>query len=63
MTAQPRDELIASAVDELRLFVAQHRGVKPRAGSQLERQIDTARRVVAAYDRERRPMLTGAGRR
>jgi hypothetical protein len=52
----PRDDLIAEAVDELREFVATCRGTKPRPGSRLERQLDTARRVLAAYDRERRAL-------
>jgi hypothetical protein len=58
-----RDDLIAEAVDELRQFVATRRGMKPRPGSRLERQIDTARRVVAAYDREKRALAAAASQR
>ena len=58
-----RDDLIAEAVDELRQFVAIRRGMKPRPGSRLERQLDTARRVVAAYDREKRALAASAAER
>lgn len=59
--AEVRDDLIASAVDELRQFVAVHRGDKPRPGTRLARQLDTARRVVAAYDREPKRWRVPAG--
>jgi hypothetical protein len=58
-----RDDLIAEAVDELREFVASRRGSEPRPGSRLERQLDTASRVIAAYDREKRALAAAAAER
>ena len=49
-----RDDLIQEAIDELRQFVARHDGAAPRPGTRLARQLDTASRVIAAYDREPR---------
>jgi len=47
-----RENLVAQAVDELRVFVARNEGAHPRRGSRLARQLDVAQRVVAAFDRE-----------
>lgn len=61
--ADRRDDPIAAGMDELRQFVARHRGAKPRPGSRLYQQLDTARRVVASYDRASKSQpVTGARR-
>ena len=54
---------IQAAIDELRSFVARHDDVVPRPGTRLARQLDTASRVIAAYDREAGTVSPRRGRR